>query len=240
MAYVTSIQKMKFGIIGPGIVGQTLGGKLVALGHSVILGTRNPGDLDAAKGRAASLSSWLAGPGRGARVASFADAASHAEVVINATPGEASVDALRLAGANHLAGKVLIDVSNELDYSHGMPPISLAGDSEDRSVGMRIQKAFPGAWVVKTLNTMNCLLMVNPGQLAGGDHSVFVCGNNADAKDIVAQILRSFGWRDVVDLGGIDAARGPEMYMAFWVRLWMNAGNVPGSPPRQFNIKFVR
>ena len=240
MASAISIRKMKVGIIGPGLVGQTLGGKLVALGHSVVLGTRNPDDLDSTKGMGNSLSSWLAGPGRGGRVASFADAASHGEVVINATPGESSVDALRLAGADRLAGKVLIDVSNELDFSHGMPPKSLAGDSEDQSVGMKIQRAFPGARVVKTLNTMNCLLMVNPGQLAGGDHSVFVCGNDAGAKDTVSQILRSFGWRDIVDLGGIDAARGPEMYMAFWVRLWMSTGNVPGTPPRQFNVKFVR
>jgi 8-hydroxy-5-deazaflavin:NADPH oxidoreductase len=231
---------MKVGIIGPGIVGQTLGGKLVSLGHSVILGTRNQSDLDSAKGMAGSLSTWLAGPGRGARVASFAEAASHGDVIINATPGEVSMDALRMAGADNLVGKVLIDVSNELDYSHGMPPTSLASDSEDRSVGMRIQKAFPDARVVKTLNTMNCLLMVNPEQLAGGDHSVFVCGNNAGAKEITAQILRSFGWRDIVDLGGIDAARGPEMFMALWVRFWMTAGNKPGSPPRQFNVKFVR
>jgi 8-hydroxy-5-deazaflavin:NADPH oxidoreductase len=240
MASLTPIQRMKVGIIGPGLVGQTLGGKLVALGNNVVLGTRNPNDLDSAKGRADSLSKWLAGPGRGARVASFAEAASHAEVVINATPGEISIEALRLAGANHLAGKVLIDVSNELDFSHGMPPTSLAGDTEDRSVGMRIQKAFPEAWVVKTLNTMNCLLMVNPGQLAGGDHSVFICGNNTGAKDTVTQILRSFGWHDIIDLGGIDAARGPEMYMAFWVRLWRSVGSVPGTPPRQFNVKFVR
>ena len=240
MASAASIQKMRVGIIGPGIVGQTLGSKLVALGHSVIMGTRNPNDLDSAKGRAASLSKWLADVGPGARAASFAEAASQAEVVINATPGDVSVDALRLAGSSHLAGKVLIDVSNELDYSHGMPPISLAGDSERQSVGMRIQNAFPEARVVKTLNTMNCLLMVNPGQLAGGDHSVFVCGNDAGAKDTVTQVLRSFGWRDIVDLGGIDAARGPEMYMAFWVRLWTTVGMVPGSPPRQFNVKFVR
>ncbi len=230
----------RVGIIGSGIVGQTLGGKLASLGHDVVLGTRNPNDLDSAKGRAGSLSSWLAGPGRGARVANLEEAASRGEVVINATPGAISIDALRLAGASHLVGKVLVDVSNELDSSRGMPPLSLASDSEQGSVGMRIQRTFPEARVVKALNTVIAPVMANPEQLAGGDHSVFICGDDLGAKETVREMLSSFGWHDIVDLGGIDAARGPEMYMALWARFWQSLGNVAGRPPRRFNVKFVR
>ena len=148
--------------------------------------------------------------------------------------GTVSVEALTLAGAENLAGKVLIDLANELDFSHGMPPVCLATDQEDGSVGGRIQRAFPGARVVKALNTMSAPVMVNPQQLAEGDHTVFICGNDAAAKDTVAQLLRSFGWRDIFDLGDITAAHGPEMLMALWVRCWQQLGNVP------FNVKLVR
>jgi predicted dinucleotide-binding enzyme len=231
---------MKIGIVGSGFVGQILGGKLVSLGHDVVMGTRTPGDLDSEKGRAGSLAEWLRSSGKGARVGTLAEAASHGELVINATPGEASVDALNLAGAGNLSGKVIVDVSNELDYSGGMPPRSLATDSEDGSVGMRIQQAFPDSMVVKTLNTVNALVMVDPGQLAGGDHSIFVCGDDAGAKAKATRLLQSFGWRDVVDLGGIEAARGPEMYMALWLRFLLMTGFAPGRPPKPFNIKLVR
>jgi predicted dinucleotide-binding enzyme len=115
-----------------------------------------------------------------------------------------------------------------------MPPVSLATDQEDGSVGVRIQKAFPEARVVKTLNTVNAYLMVNPQQLAEGDHTVFICGNDPAAKDVVAELLRSVGWRDIFDLGDITAAHGPEMLMALWLRCWQQLGNVP------FNVKLVR
>ena len=225
---------MNIGIIGSGIVGQTVGGKLVALGHDVVLGTRDPRDLHSAKGMAGPLADWLAGAGRGARVATFAEAAAHGAVVLNATSGTISVEALTLAGAENLAGKVLVDLSNELDFSRGMPPVSLATDQEDGSVGMRIQKAFPEARVVKTLNTVNAYLMVNPQQLAEGDHTIFICGNDPAAKDVVTELLRSFGWRDIFDLGDISAAPGPEMLTALWLRCWQQLGNVP------FNVKLVR
>src|SRR5205085_7918942 len=227
-------QTMNIGIIGSGIVGQTVGGKLVALGHAVVLGTRDPGNLHSAKGMAGSLADWLAGAGHGAWVTTFAEAAAHGEVVVNATSGTVSVDALRLAGAENLAGKVLLDLANELDFSRGMPPVCLATDQEDGSVGVRIQRAFPSARVVKALNTMSAPVMVNPQQLAGGDHTVFICGNDEAAKDTVADLLRGFGWRDIFDLGDITAAHGPEMLMALWVRCWQQLGNVP------FNVKLVR
>ena len=227
---------MKIGIIGSGIVGQTLGTKLVQLGHDVALGTRDPGKLDDKKGFGGSLGEWLAKAndktnGK-AKVVSFRDAASHGELLINATHGQNSVDALNLAGDDALAGKVLIDVSNELDASKGMPP--RVGASQDSCLAERIQAAFPRLKVVKSLNTINCGVMVDPKALAGGDHSVFVSGNDAPAKAAVGELLKSFGWTDILDLGDLSSARGPEMYMALWLRLW------GATKTGTINIKVVR
>ncbi len=225
---------MRIGIIGSGIVGQLLGGKLITLGHDVVLGTRSPSDLESKRGMAPSLADWLNGPGRGARVATFSEAAAHGEVVINATSGTVSLDALTLAGKEHLAGKVLIDVSNMLDFSRGMPPACLATDQEGGSVGVLIQQTFPETRVVKALNTMSGLVMIDPLQLADGDHTVLLCGNDPAAKETVSDLLRSFGWRDIFDLGDITAAHGLEMMMAIWVRCWRQIGSRP------FNWKLVR
>jgi 8-hydroxy-5-deazaflavin:NADPH oxidoreductase len=222
---------MKVAIIGSGIVGQTLGKKLVELGHDVILGTRDASKLDEAKGWAGSLNDWLAAVGNKATVATFADAAAQGEIVINATHGMASLAALQSAGANNLQGKILIDVANELDFSEGMPPKSLATDTI--SLGEKIQAAFPNTKVVKTLNTMNCNVMVNPQQLADSNHTVFVSGNDADAKAKVTALLQSFGWTDIFDLGDITSARGTEMMMPLWLRAFGKLGNVP------YNFKIV-
>src|SRR5688572_28636016 len=211
---------MKIGIIGSGIVAQTLGTKLVQLGHDVALGTRDPGKLDDKKNFAGSLREWLAkvNAGNRAKVVSFRDAASHGELLINATHGGNSVDALKLAGDDALGSKVLIDVANELDASQGMPPRVDA--SQDNCLAERIQAAFPALKVVKSLNTINCSVMVDPKALAGGDHTVFVSGNDAQAKAAVGELLKSLGWTDILDLGDLSSARGPEMYMALWLRLW--------------------
>jgi 8-hydroxy-5-deazaflavin:NADPH oxidoreductase len=222
---------MKVAIIGSGIVGQTLGKKLVELGHDVVLGTRDPNKLDEAKGWAGSLSEWLTAVGTKATVATFAAAATQGEIVINATHGMASLAALQTAGAENLQGKILIDVANELDFSQGMPPKSLAADTT--SLGEKIQAAFPNTKVVKTLNTMNCAVMVNPKQLADGNHTVFVSGNDADAKAKVTELLQSFGWTDIFDLGDITSARGTEMMMPIWLRAFGKLGNVP------YNFKIV-
>jgi 8-hydroxy-5-deazaflavin:NADPH oxidoreductase len=225
---------MKIGIVGSGIVAQTLGTKLVELGHDVALGTRDPNKLDDKKSFAGSLREWLAkvNAGNKAKVVSFRDAAAHGELLINATHGESSVDALKLAGDDALGSKVLIDVSNELDASKGMPP--RVGASQDSCLAERIQAAFPKLKVVKSLNTMNCGVMVAPKALAGGDHSVFVSGNDAPAKAAVGELLKSFGWTDILDLGDISSARGPEMYMALWLRLW------GATKTGVLNIKVVR
>jgi 8-hydroxy-5-deazaflavin:NADPH oxidoreductase len=216
---------MKVGIIGSGMVAKTLGTKLVELGHDVALGTRDPRKLD----------EWLAQigkTGKQAKALSFRDAAAHGELLINATNGQVSVDALALAGADALGAKVLIDVSNELDTSKGMPP--RVGASQDSCLAERIQAAFPNLKVVKSLNTINCLVMVNPKAVGGGDHTVFVSGNDAAAKAAVGELLKSFGWTDVLDLGDLSSARGPEMYMAMWLRLW------GATKTGMLNIKVVR
>jgi 8-hydroxy-5-deazaflavin:NADPH oxidoreductase len=222
---------MKVAIIGSGVVGQTLGKKLVELGHDVVLGTRDPNKLDEAKGWAGSLGDWLTAVGNKATVATFAAAAAQGEIVINATHGMASLAALQTAGADNLQGKILIDVANELDFSQGMPPKSLAADTT--SLGEKIQAAFPNTKVVKTLNTMNCAVMINPQQLADGNHTVFVSGNDADAKAKVTELLQSFGWTDIFDLGDLTSARGTEMMMPLWLRAFGKLGNVP------YNFKIV-
>jgi predicted dinucleotide-binding enzyme len=229
---------MKIGIIGSGAVAQTLGAKLVELGHDVVLGTRDPAKLDDKKNMAGTLREWLATVGKGAKgeakgkVASFRDAAVHGDLLINATHGQASVDALKIAGADKVGSKVLIDTANELDFSKGMPPG--VGASWTSCLAERIQAAFPNLKVVKSLNTVGAPVMVAPQALAGGEHTIFVSGNDPAAKAAVAELLKSFGWKDVLDLGDVASARGPEMLMAMWLLAWRATG------AGMLNIKVVR
>jgi predicted dinucleotide-binding enzyme len=212
---------MRMGMLGTGSVGQTLAGKLAELGHEVVVGTRDVAALmartDAPYGGTA-FPRWHADHAD-VRVGTFADAASHGEMVWNATSGGGSVEALRAAGAERLAGKVLVDVANPLDFSSGMPP-SLTVCNTD-SLGEQIQRAFPETRVVKTLNTVNAGVMVDPASVAGGDHHVFLSGDDEDAKAAVTEVLRAgFGWTQVIDLGGIATARGVEMYLPLVVGLF--------------------
>ena len=224
---------MTIGIIGSGVVGQTIGAKLVERGEDVVLGTRSPGSLNDKRGFGQSLDDWLKATGSRARLGTFADAATHGEIVINATSGTVSLEALRLAGEQNLRGKILIDISNPLDFSKGRPPTLTVCNTD--SVGEQIQRAFPDAKVVKTLNTTNVNIMVDPGQVAGGNHDLFVSGNDAAAKARVTELLRQwFGWRTVIDLGDITTARGTEMLLPIWLRLW----GALGSP--MFNFKIAR
>ncbi len=225
---------MRIGILGAGMVGQSLGSALAHRGHEVVLGTRTPQELDEPRGQSARpLRQWLEQAGAGARAGTFAEAAAHGEVVLNATNGRGALDALRLAGEENLAGKILVDISNPLDFSRGMPPTLLV--CNDDSLGEQIQRALPAARVVKTLNTTNAYVMTDPGQLAGGDHTLFVSGNDAGAKQAVIGYLREwFGWQDVIDLGDITTARGTEMLLPLWIRL-MSALRTP-----VFNFKVVR
>ena len=223
---------MNIGVIGSGIVGQSVGGKLAELGHNVVLGTRDPANVDERKGYAGTLAEWLAGAGPNARLGTFAEAAAHGEVVVNALQGLVSVEVLKPL-ATSLDGKLLIDISNPLDFSRGMPPAVLTYDG-GASLAEEIQRTLPGARVVKTLNTLTASLMVNPRQLAGGDHSIFLSGDDAAAKAQTADILRSFGWRDIIDMGGLITARGAEMILPIWLQLF----GAFGSP--QYNFKVVR
>lgn len=225
---------MNIGILGSGVVAQTLGGALARNGHDVMLGTRSPDQLTEKRGlRNTSLEQWLEQAGGRGRVGTFAEAASHGEVAVNATAGTASIQAIQLAGNENLAGKVLIDVANPLDFSKGMPP-SLTVCNTD-SLGEQIQRAFPDVKVVKTLNTVTAAVMIDPGAVGGGEHHIFVSGDDADAKRRVTGWLESwFGWRHVVDLGDVATARGTEMYLPLWVQL-MGALGTP-----MFNVHIVR
>ena len=199
---------MRIGILGTGTVGQTIGTRLVQLGHDVKLGARSATNEKAAK--------WVSDAGGRATQGTFADAAAFGEIVFNCTGGMVSLTALNQAGAENLKGKVLVDVSNPLDFSRGFPP-SLSVCNTD-SVAEQIQRAFPDTKVVKALNTMTSAVMVNPSAVPGS-HDVFLCGNDAGAKDRVTELLRSFGWPGVLDLGDITGARGMEMILPIWLRL---------------------
>ena len=198
-------------MLGTGVVGTTIAGKLRQLGHDVLIGSRTAGE-DAVP---------------------FADAAAHGELVFNCTNGSASLDALNAAGAENLAGKVLIDVANALDFSQGRPP--LVGVSTGDSLGEQIQRAFPEARVVKALNTVNANVMVDPG-IVPGEHDLFMSGNDEQAKAQVAELLQSFGWpaERILDLGDITGARAQELYVALWVRLMGVVGSA------DFNIRVAR
>jgi predicted dinucleotide-binding enzyme len=216
---------MKLGILGTGTVGTTIASKLVELGHEVRLGSRTKGNDKSVE--------WVKKAGARASEGTFADAASFGELVFNCTLGTASIDALQAAGSGNLKNKILIDTSNPLDFSKGMPPTLFTGNSD--SLGEQIQRAFPETHVVKSLNTINCFLMVDPKRVAGGDHTPFMAGNDSGAKSKVSELLRSwFGWQHVLDLGDITASRGMESYLLLWLRLWGAVGSA------DFNVKVMR
>jgi 8-hydroxy-5-deazaflavin:NADPH oxidoreductase len=214
---------MKIGIFGSGNVGKAIGGKLASLGHDVILTTRHPD----------KLKDWLLKTGGDIRVGSIPEAAAHGEILFNATSGKSSMDVLAAAGPANLKGKILIDISNPLVFSAGGPPTFFVANTD--SLGEQIQRTFPEVRVVKTLNTVTAVLMVDPRQVADGDHAVFVSGNDTQAKAMVVEILKDwFGWKQVIDLGDITSARAAEMYMAIWLRLRASFAT------SMINVKIVR
>lgn len=226
---------MKIAVLGTGKAGQSVAGRLAELGHEVMVGTR---DVAATMARTAPegwgsppFSTWSAAHST-VGVGTFADAAAGADLIVNAASGAATMTVLDAAGRDNLAGKVLVDIANPLDVSAGFPPTLSVKDTD--SLGEQIQAAFPEARVVKTLNTVTAALMVHPRRLADGGHSVFVSGNDSEAKATVVDLLTSFGHTDVIDLGDITTARGTEMFLPLWLRL-MGALNSP-----YFNIKVVR
>lgn len=219
---------MNIAILGTGGVGQTIASKLSSIGHSVILGTR---DAAATLARE-EFSAWHA-QNPTVTVGSFAEAAAFGEIIINALAGHAVIESLTAAGEANLGGKILIDISNPLDFSKGMPPSLFVGNTD--SLGEQIQRAFPAVKVVKTLNTVTAHLMVNPAALADGDHHLFMSGDDADAKAVVISYLREwFGWKHVLDLGGINSARATEAVLLVWIQLWGKLGTA------HFNFKIVQ
>lgn len=215
---------MQIGVLGTGMVGTTIGTKLVQLGHDVMLGSRTR-DNEAA-------TAWVASAGTGAAQGTFADAVAHGELIVNCTAGVASIEALGSARPADLAGKTLVDVSNALEFPDGTPTLSVFGTD---SLGEQIQRALPDTRVVKTLNTVNHLVMVDPSRVPG-EHHVFVCGNDESAKATVVDLLAGFGWprESVIDLGDITASRGVEAYLLFWIRLRSVIGT------GDFNVRVLR
>jgi hypothetical protein len=216
---------MKIAVLGTGEVGRRIGSKLVGVGHEVMLGSRTA-DNDKAV-------AWAKEAGSRASHGTFADAAGSAELVFNCTSGAASLTVLDAAGAKNLAGKILVDLSNPLDFSGGFPPKLSVCNTE--SLGERIQAALPDTKVVKTLNTMANPIMVDPQSVGDGEHDVFVSGNDSGAKATVTALLqRDFGWKRVIDLGDITTARGTEAWLLLWTRLYAALGNA------EFNLALVR
>jgi 8-hydroxy-5-deazaflavin:NADPH oxidoreductase len=216
---------MKIAVLGTGMVGATISSKLIELGHEVKMGSRTATNEKAVE--------WANTSGENASNGTYAEAAAFGEIIFNCTSGMGALEALNMAGGQNLAEKIIIDLSNPLDFSKGMPPtLSI---SNDNSLGEAIQKAFPSSKVVKSLNTMWCGLMVNPAMINGSDHNVFVSGNDTEAKASVKEILLSFGWtaNNILDLGDITTARGTEMFLPLWLKI-MGATNSGA-----FNIKIV-
>lgn len=208
---------MRIAVIGTGSVGRTLATAFARIGHDVIIGTRDP---EATRGR----DGWDAD----LALATYADAAVGADLVVNATGGQVSLEALAQVD---LDGKVLVDVANPLDFSAGFPPTLSVKDTD--SLAEQIQRAHPSARVVKSLNTVNAALMVDPARLAEPT-TIFVAGDDAEARDVVRDLLTELGWSDVVEFDALSAARGLEMWLPLWVRLMGTLGTA------DFNLRLVR
>lgn len=216
---------MKVAILGTGMVGDTIGSKLIELGHDVMIGSRTSDNEKAI--------AFVSKHNGSAKAGTFNEASAFGEIIFNCTAGVASIEALKLAGENNLYSKIIVDIANPLDFSAGLPPtLSLVNTT---SLGEQIQQHFPNSKVVKALNTMWCGLMVNPALIKGADHNTFISGNDVEAKEIVKDILKSFGWfeKNILDLGDISTARGTEMYLPLWLRIWGATNN------GAFNIKIV-
>lgn len=203
-------------VLGTGVVGQTIANKLILLGYHVVMGSRT---ADNAKGLA-----WVEVAGNNARLAAYADAVFASPIVFNCTKGALSAEILSAIGAELFADKIVIDLANPLDFSAGFPPTLTVSNTD--SLGETLQRNLPNAHIVKALNTMNCNIMVNPNLVSNGDHDVFMCGNHAEAKAVVASLLEEFGWhpQHIRDLGDITASRGLEQYLPFWAVVMKHLG----------------
>ena len=208
---------MKIAVLGTGSVGQAFATRLTGLGHEVMIGTR-----DAAEKKNDPKFSEFLSKNTGVMLGSFAEAAAFGEMAINVSKGATTLEMLQAAGQKNLAGKVLVDISNPLDFSKGMPPGLIPELSNFNSLGEEIQKQFPGTFVIKTLNTMWNGIMINPSLVGNGDHVNYICGNDAAAKNKVISLLKEMGWKDeaILDLGDISAARATEATLPIWLRVY--------------------
>lgn len=211
---------MKIGVLGTGSAGQTVAGKFVAMGHDVMMGAR-AADNEKVVGFASRT---------GGRAGTFAEAAAHGELVVNCTRGDTSLATLSQLAAE-LKGKILLDVANPLDFSEGYPPHLTVSNTD--SLAEQIQRALPETFVVKSLNTVNAAVMIDPARVPGR-HTVFVSGNDKQAKGRVSDLLRSLGWQSILDLGDITTARAAEQILPLWVRLYSVLGTA------DFNIAVMK
>jgi 8-hydroxy-5-deazaflavin:NADPH oxidoreductase len=221
---------MKVTILGTGSVGQIWATKLIELGHDVIMGTRVPADTLAKE----KFAEWHKANSK-VQLATFNEAAIHGEIIVNALLGAVTLDVFKSIDAANLEAKVIVDLSNPLDFSQGFPPTLLPSYNNTTSLAEELQKAIPNTKVIKALNTMWGGLMVNPAMIGNGDHNAFVAGNNADAKSVVKDLMTSFGWKqeNILDLGDITKAKGVEMYLPLWLSIFGATNN------GAFNIKIV-
>lgn len=224
---------MKISILGTGMVGKAIAEKMAELGHEVFMGTRNAEETKNREEKDGTLfADWL-GTTPIIDVVNYNELPDDSNLFINATSGSGSVDALKATGKEKLKGNTILDVANPLDFSQGMPPSLFICNTD--SLGETIQREFPESRVVKSLNTMNCYLMMNPS-LVPGDHTVFISGNDDDAKKEIESLLVSIGWKpsNIIDLGDISTARGTEMLLPVWLRLWGALGT------SEFNFYIAR
>ena len=218
---------MKVTILGTGMVGQTIASKLISMGIEVVMGTRNPNETaqrtEPNRMTGLYFADWHK-QNNAVALKTLSESVKDADLVINATGGFASIAALEEAGENNLEGKILLDIANPLDFSNGMPPSLFVCNTD--SLGEQIQAKFPKTKVVKSLNTMNAHIMVHPESISA-EHNVFVSGNDADAKEVVSNLLKSIGWKaeSIIDLGDISTARGTEQLLPIWIRLFGKFGN---------------
>jgi len=220
---------MNIGILGTGVVGETIGTALTEKGYNVRMGSRSANNEKA--------SAWVQKSNNHATQGDFNDAVSFGEIVFLCLNGAHAMDAVSSVDPENVAGKIVVDVTNPLDFSKGMPPRLSDGLHNHNSLGEEIQKTWPAARVVKALNTITASAMVNPKLVNNGDHTLFICGDDADAKNKVKHFLvDTFGWKpdNLLDMGGIQSARMTEAYVPFWVSMMQ----VLGTP--MFSIKVVK
>jgi 8-hydroxy-5-deazaflavin:NADPH oxidoreductase len=220
---------MKIGILGSGAVGETIASALIDKKHEVMIGSRTATNE--------KVGEWVRKHKNHAFQGTFSDAAAYGDIIFICLNGEHALNVVKNLDPEVVSGKIVVDITNPLDFTHGMPPRLIEGLNNGNSLGEEIQRLLPNAYVIKTLNTVNHKLMVDARLVNNGDHNLFICGNNADIKNKFMHFLvDNFHWRPdrLVDLGSIEMARCTEAFVPFWVAIWQAIG----SP--MFNFKVVQ